>query len=235
MTQNDDKQNGPAQPDSETAGNQAAESAGARAANDDLIDTNGSQAETAAPEGGQAGGGAADAAPGPLEQAQAEIADLKDKLLRTMADAENLRRRTERDMADLRKYAVTDFARDIVGVADNLQRAIAAARTAEGESAPTGSEVAQLLEGVTLTEKELRHVLEKHNITAIDPLGEKLDPNLHQAMVQIDHPDAEAGTIVQVMQIGYRIHDRLLRAAMVAVAKGNGGGNAAGQQVDTEA
>jgi molecular chaperone GrpE len=88
---------------------------------------------------------------------------------------------------------------------------------------------------VTLTEKELRHVLEKHNITAIDPLGEKLDPNLHQAMVQIDHPDAEAGTIVQVMQIGYRIHDRLLRAAMVAVAKGNGGGNAAGQQVDTEA
>jgi molecular chaperone GrpE len=235
MTQNDDKQNDPAQPDNATAGNQAADNANARAANDDLIDTNGSQAEAAAPEGGQAGGGAADAAPGPLEQAQAEIADLKDKLLRTMADAENLRRRTERDMADLRKYAVTDFARDIVGVADNLQRAIAAARTAEGESAPAGSEVAQLLEGVTLTEKELRHVLEKHNITAIDPLGEKLDPNLHQAMVQIDHPDAEAGTIVQVMQIGYRIHDRLLRAAMVAVAKGNGGGNAAGQQVDTEA
>jgi hypothetical protein len=82
---------------------------------------------------------------------------------------------------------------------------------------------------------DLRHVLEKHNITAIEPLGEKLDPNLHQAMVQSDHPDAEAGTIVQVMQIGYRIHDRLLRAAMVAVAKGNGGGNAAGQQVDTEA
>jgi molecular chaperone GrpE len=232
MTQNDDKQNGPTQPDNATAGSGNADSAGVHAANDDLIDTAAGRVD--ASEGADSGG-EADAAPGPLEQAQAEIADLKDKLLRTMADAENLRRRTERDMADLRKYAVTDFARDILGVADNLQRAIAAARSAEGESAPADSEVAQLLEGVTLTEKELRHVLEKHNITPIDPLGEKLDPNLHQAMVQIDHPDAEAGTIVQVMQIGYRIHDRLLRAAMVAVAKGNGGGNAAGQQVDTEA
>ncbi len=171
-----------------------------------------------------------------LEAARAEIAEVKDKLLRAMAEMENLRRRGEREKADLRKFAVAEFARDILSIPDNLRRALdAVPATARQEN----TDLANLLDGVELTERELHSVLERHDIEVINPVGERLDPNLHQAMVQVDHPEAAAGTVVEVLQIGYRLHDRLLRAAMVAVAKGPGTGDAAapeaGQQVDTTA
>ena len=152
-----------------------------------------------------------------LETAYAEVADLKDKLLRAMAETENIRRRSEREKADSRKYAVTDFARDMLAVADNLQRALAAVTDDARDGDP---ELAQLLEGLELIRKELQGHFGKHGIKEIDPMGEKLDPNLHQAVVQLDDPEADQGIIIQVMQPGYVIHDRLLRAAMVGVAKG---------------
>ncbi len=155
--------------------------------------------------------------PSELELAYGEVADLKDKLLRAMAETENVRRRSERDKADSRKYAVADFARDMLAVSDNLQRALGAV---SGEARGDNPELAQLLEGVELTRKEMLGYFEKHGIREVDPMGEKLDPNLHQAVVQLDDPNAAHGTIVQVMQPGYVIHDRLLRAAMVGVAKG---------------
>jgi len=155
--------------------------------------------------------------PDELELAYGEVADLKDKLLRAMAETENLRRRSEREKTELRKYAVADFARDMLAVSDNLQRALASVSEEARNSSP---EMSQLLEGVELTQRELQGHFDKHGIKEISPLGEKLDPNLHQAVVQIDHPEAPHGTIVQVMQPGYMIQDRLLRAAMVGVAKG---------------
>ena len=172
----------------------------------------------------------------PLEQAELANTELKDKLLRAMAETENLRRRTDREMKDLRKYAITDFARDILSVADNLKRAITAAESinpgkTEGD---IEADTAQMLEGILLTEKQLISTLEKYGITEIDALGEKLDPNKHQAMVQIEEPEEVPGTIVQVMQAGYLIHDRLLRAAMVGVAK-HPDKDANEHQVDTEA
>jgi molecular chaperone GrpE len=165
--------------------------------------------------------------PDELELAYGEVADLKDKLLRAMAETENIRRRGEREKADTRKYAIADFARDMLAVSDNLQRALAAV----GDEARSGNaELAQLLEGIELTRKELQGHFDKHGIEEISPLGEKLDPNLHQAVVQLDDPDAAQGIVVQVMQPGYVIHGRLLRAAMVGVAKG-----APAQTADTAA
>ncbi|WP_339632881.1 nucleotide exchange factor GrpE [uncultured Sneathiella sp.] len=146
----------------------------------------------------------------------AEIAELKDKLLRAMADVENMRRRAEREKQDAHSYAVTKFARDILGVADNMRRAI--------ESIPDESranqDVKNVLPGIEMTESELLNTLEKHQIRKIDPKGEKFDPNLHQAMYEIEDPSVEPGTILQVTQSGYVIADRLLRPAMVGVAKG---------------
>ncbi len=155
--------------------------------------------------------------PDELEAVYAEVADLKDKLLRAMAETENIRRRSEREKAGSRKYAITDFARDMLAVADNLQRALAAVTDDARDGNP---ELAQLLEGVEITRKELKGHFGKHGIKEIDPLGEKLNPNLHQAVVQLDDPEATQGTIIQVMQPGYVIYDRLLRDAMVGVAKG---------------
>jgi len=195
---------------------------------------------TAAESAGEEAGEAAStllAAEAALAAAQAEAADLKDRLLRAVAETENLRRRTDRELADARKYAVTEFARDVLGVSDNLRRALEAVSP---EAREAHDEVTQLLEGVELTERELLSHMEKHGIRKIDPLGEKLDPNLHQAMIQIDDPDAAPGTIVQVMQVGYVIHDRLLRAAMVGVAKGGqkpapDNNDEPGQTIDTQA
>ena len=178
------------------------------------------------------------AEPNELETALSEVADLKDKLLRAMAETENIKRRGERDKADLRKYAVADFARDMLAVSDNLQRALSAVDDAAREG---NADLAQLLEGVDLTRRELQGHFEKHGIKEVNPLGEKLDPTLHQAVVQMDDPEAPQGTVVQVMQPGYVIHDRLLRAAMVGVAKGPGTPKPAddapngGHNVDTQA
>jgi molecular chaperone GrpE len=169
------------------------------------------------------------AAPGPEE----EIAALKDQLLRAMAEIENTRRRSQRELNDTRKYAVAEFARDLLALADNLERAMASAKASDDEAGDQSA----LVEGVELTERQFRQILEAHGIRRIEAEGQKLDPNLHQAMMQIDDAEAEPGTIVEVVQVGYTIHDRLLRPAMVAVAKAPDAAPTpdAGQHLDTEA
>ncbi|MCC3304083.1 nucleotide exchange factor GrpE [Sneathiella sp. HT1-7] len=151
-----------------------------------------------------------------IAEKDAEIADLKDKLLRAMADVENMRRRAEREKQDAHTYAVTKFARDILGVADNLRRAIESIP----DSARENPDVKNVLPGIEMTESELLNTLEKHQIRRIDPKGEKFDPNLHQAMYEIEDPSVPSGTILQVTQAGFVIADRLLRPAMVGVSKG---------------
>ncbi len=152
-----------------------------------------------------------------LEEKEKEIAGLKDQALRALAEVENNRRRSERELADMSKYAVTGFARDLVSVLENLQRALDSIPEALMAEQPA---VANLHKGVEMTLTELLGVFARQGITRIDPLGQKFDHNLHQAVAQIDTPDAEAGTVVQVLQAGYTIHDRLLRPAMVGVAAG---------------
>jgi molecular chaperone GrpE len=149
---------------------------------------------------------------------EAEKTDLKDKLLRTLADMENLRRRTEREVADARAYAVTNFARDMLNVADNVRRAIESVP----EDARAGAEGAfqGLIDGIDLTERDLLKTLERHGVKKLDPQGQKFDPNRHQAMFEVPNPDVPNGTVVQVVQSGYVIGDRVLRPALVGVAKG---------------
>ncbi|HEU6443198.1 MAG TPA: nucleotide exchange factor GrpE [Microvirga sp.] len=154
----------------------------------------------------------------PVAVLEAEKADLKDKLLRLMADMENLRRRSEREMADLRTYAVANFARDMLTVADNVRRAIESVpdeARASAEGAFKG-----LIEGIDLTERDLLKTLERHGVKKLDPQGQKFDPNVHQAMFEVPNPDVPSGTVVQVVQSGYVIGDRVLRPALVGVAKG---------------
>jgi len=154
----------------------------------------------------------------PVAVLEAEKADLKDKLLRLMADMENLRRRTEREMADARTYAVANFARDMLNVADNVRRAIESVP----DEARAGAEGAfkGLIEGIDLTERDLLKTLERHGVKKLDPQGQKFDPNVHQAMFEVPNPDVPTGTVVQVVQSGYVIGDRVLRPALVGVAKG---------------
>lgn len=154
----------------------------------------------------------------PVAAAQQEIASLKDKLLRTLADMENLRRRTEREVADARVYGISSFARDILGVADNFRRALDAVGPDLRKTADPA--VSALIEGVELTERELLKALEKNGIRKIEPQGEKFDPNLHQAMFEVPDPSVPAGCVVQVVQAGYLIGDRVLRPALVGVSKG---------------
>jgi molecular chaperone GrpE len=154
----------------------------------------------------------------PIEAVAREAADLKDKLLRTLAEMENLRRRTEREVAESRMYGVASFARDILAIADNMARALQMLRAELKEKADAG--VKALLDGVELTERELSKVLEKHGVRKFEPQPrEKFDPNLHQAMYEVPDPSLPAGTIAQVVQAGYMIGDRMLRPALVAVAK----------------
>lgn len=152
-----------------------------------------------------------------LEEKEAEIAALKDQALRALAETENTRRRGERELQDMSKYAVTGFARDLVNVLENLQRAVDNIPADLKETQPA---VANLAVGVEMTLKELLGIFNRQGIQRIDPMGQKFDHNFHQAVAQIDTPDAQAGTVVQVLQAGYVIHDRLLRPAMVGVAAG---------------
>jgi molecular chaperone GrpE len=147
-----------------------------------------------------------------------EAADYKDKLLRSLAEMENLRKRTERQVADTRDYGIASFARDILAVADNMERALGALDADLREKADTGTKA--LLDGVELTERELLKVLEKHGVKKFEPLGEKFDPNLHQAMFELPDASRPAGTVARVIQPGYMIGERILRPALVAVAKG---------------
>lgn len=146
----------------------------------------------------------------------AEIAVLNDKLLRILAEGENLRRRAQREREDTAKFAITNFARDILSVADNLQRALASLP----ETPPDGEDaINAFADGVKLTERELQSIFERHGIEKIDPQGQKFDHDRHEAMFEMPTADAPAGTVVQVFEVGYLLKDRLLRAAKVAVAK----------------
>jgi molecular chaperone GrpE len=175
------------------------------------------------------GGGAADPAPGAAAEPegqrsvhdviaalQAEVADFKDRWMRAQAETENVRKRYEREKAETAKYAITKFARDIVNVGDNFQRAIDAVPAGAAEREPA---LKSFLEGVTLTERELLNILERHGIKRLSPKDEPFNPHLHQAMMEVQRSDVAPGTIVQVFQAGYTIEDRVLRPAMVVVAK----------------
>lgn len=195
-------------PEAEREAETAEDSGGAPA---DLPEQGAAEAEAAEQPPAEA------AEPDPLAAAEAEIAELKDKLLRAMAEVENVRRRGAREREEASKYALTSFARELLSVADNLRRALASVPEEARDSDDT---LRSLLDGVELTERELLAVFERHDIRPIEALGEKFDHNWHQAVVQLERPDKPAGTVVEVIQAGYAIADRLLRPAMVAVAKG---------------
>jgi molecular chaperone GrpE len=164
---------------------------------------------------------------------EAQIAKLTDQLLRALAEAENIRRRSQREIEDARKYAVANFARDVLTVADNLRRAL----DAVPEDAAASEDLKALSEGVGLTERELLAMMERHGIRKVNPMGEKFDPNLHQAMFEADTPGADPGTVIEVAQAGFVIGERLLRPAMVGVAKKppKAAPADAGDEVDTTA
>ncbi len=163
--------------------------------------------ETAAPE-------TAAAQPDPI----AVAVELRDRLLRTLADMENLRKRTDREVADARTYGVSNFARDVLGAADNMHRAL---ETVPPElRASAEASVKAFIEGVELTERELIKALEKNGVRQFTPQGEKFDPNLHQAMFEVPDATVPAGSVVQVVQPGYMIGERVLRPALVGVSKG---------------
>ena len=163
---------------------------------------------------------------GDVEQLQAEIAQLKDQMLRIAADAENTKRRAERDANDARAYAIQKFARDLLGVSDNLTRALAHVPADHGDSA-----VKNFIVGVEMTEKELQGAFERNGLKKIDPAkGEKFDPHKHQAMLEQPAGEVAPGAVIQVLQPGYELLGRLVRPAMVVVAaktaaKPDGGGN----------
>jgi len=159
-----------------------------------------------------------------LAASQAEAAALKDQLLRALAETENVRRRAQRDREEAGKYAITAFARELVGVADNLRRAITAIPP---EALANDEALKNLAAGVELTERQLLTAFERFQLRKIEPLGEKFDSNLHQAMFELPAEGQPTGTVLQVLQPGYVLHDRLIRPAMVAVAKAEPGDSAA--------
>lgn len=180
----------------------------------------------------------------PVALLEGEVRSLKDQLLRAMAETENVRRRSQREREDSVKYAAASVVKDLLGVADNLQRAL---ESVPAELAAENEQMNNLRLGVEMTQKELLAAFERHNIRLIDPLGQKLDPHQHEAMFEIEDPEKPTGTVIQVIQPGYRLHDRLLRPARVGISKGgpktaaSGGGTAGsggaepGDTVDTQA
>lgn len=159
-----------------------------------------------------------EAAPDPVVVLEAEKAELKDKLLRTLAEMENLRRRTEKEVADSRAYGVTKFARDMLSVADNLRRALESLPAEQRASLEGG--VKAVVEGVELIEREFLKTLETHGVRKLEPLGQKFDPNMHQAMFEAPDPTQPKGHVVAVVQTGYAIGERVLRPALVGVSAG---------------
>jgi molecular chaperone GrpE len=155
---------------------------------------------------------------GSAEALAKELAEAKDRTLRTLAEMENLRKRTTREIADARAYGITAFARDVLDIADNLQRALDAVPAEAKANADPGLKA--LIEGVELTERSLLNTLEKNGVKKFDPSGERFDPNFQQAMYEVPDPSVPAGTVVQVVQAGYKIGERILRPALVGVSKG---------------
>ncbi|MES2253160.1 MAG: nucleotide exchange factor GrpE [Pseudomonadota bacterium] len=149
-----------------------------------------------------------------LEQ---QVADMKDQWLRAVAETENIRKRGQREKEDATRYAPSNLARDIVSVADNIRRALDAC--AKEDTTQLAANIQGLITGVELTVKEFDTILERHHIKRIQPLHEKFDPNHHQAMFEIESNEHPAGTVLNIMQDGYLLHDRLLRPAMVGVSK----------------
>ena len=147
-----------------------------------------------------------------------ENEELKDRALRLAAEMENLRRRTQRDVQDAKSYAISNFARDMLQVSDNLDRALAAIPAEAKESGDVGFKA--LIEGVELTGRAMLSAMERHGVKRLDPEGERFDPNFHQAMFEVPNPEVPANTVVQVVQTGFIIGDRVLRPAMVGVSKG---------------
>jgi len=154
-----------------------------------------------------------------IETLQAEIAALKERSLRALADAENTRKRAEREKEETRQFAIARFARDLLSVSDNLNRALAACSAEARDSADESLKA--VIDGIEATERELQSVLSQHGVKAIAAEGAKFDPNIHQAIAEVPAEGLPKGTVVTVVQGGYMIGERLLRAAMVTVAKGD--------------
>jgi len=191
----------------------------------DLPDDNAPAAEQPAAESA--------AEPTPREaELQAQLADVTEKLLRAMAETENVRRRLEQAAEDRGKYAVSGFAKDMLPVADNLRRALESIPADAKESDPLA---VKLIEGVELTERSLLSALERHGVKKVDSLGQLLNPHLHQAMMEVEDPNHTAGTIIVEMQAGYTLNGRLIREAMVGVAKGGPKPGQGESGVDTQA
>ncbi|MDG4718550.1 MULTISPECIES: nucleotide exchange factor GrpE [Thalassospira] len=172
----------------------------------------------------------------PVAALEAEVAELKDRLLRQAAEVENTRRRAKKDVEDAGNYAITKFARDLLDVGDNLRRALDAA----GDTSNADPAMKTLFDGVEMTEKALLKAMEQNGIEKLEPLGEKLDPNMHQAVFEMPNPAYPDGHVAQVMQAGYVLKGRLLRPAMVGVTKNPAGDPPAkeegpGSNVDTSA
>lgn len=155
---------------------------------------------------------------GSVEALTKEAADARDRMLRTLAEMENLRKRTAREVADARMYGITGFARDVLDIADNLQRALDAVPAETRENADAG--LKSLIEGVELTERSLINTLDKNGVKKFDPMGQKFDPNFQQAMYEVPDASVPSGTVVQVVQAGFMIGERVLRPALVGVSKG---------------
>ncbi|SRR5579883_937835 len=153
--------------------------------------------------------------PSPLE---VECADLKDRLLRAMAEIENTRRRAAKDVMDARHYAIAAFARDALTAADNIQRALAC--LGDGEKEKLSTPLKAFVEGIELTERDFLTTLERHGVKKLDPQGQKFDPHFHQAMFEVEDTSVPAGTVAQVIQVGFVIGERVLRPALVGVSKG---------------
>jgi len=213
--------------DGEQAGAAAPAGAPAAEAGTPAAEAGPPEAAAAAPEA------LADAGEAPDRAAalEAEVAALKDQLLRALAETENLRRRAERERAEVAKYAMAGFARDLLSTVDNLRRAL---ESAPADADPDADALKNLLDGIGLTERELLQAMAKHGVSKIEPMDVPFDHNFHQAMFEVPGTGKPAGTVVQLMQPGYLLHDRLLRPAMVGLAKAEDT-DADHQPVDTTA
>ena len=189
------------------------------AKNEDTLPDSEAPEETAAEEGKETETGAEGTGEEAVEELTPEqqVEELNDKLLRALAEAENVRRRAERDKSDAAKYAITNFAREVLGVADNMKRAMA---SVDSEARKKDPALEQLMVGLEMTEREMLSTFERFGIKPIEAMGEKFDHNLHEAMFELDDTSKPAGTVMQVVEAGYVLNDRLLRPAKVGVSKG---------------
>lgn len=211
------------QPDSETDAAAAAAEADAQAAMDAELreEMEADRAAEAAEDAAMDHDGDADpatAALSPLEALEVENTDLKDRLIRAVAEMENLRKRTEKEKTDVRKFAISKFAEDLLSVSDTMERAVSAVPTEARES----DQIKSVVEGIELTQRSLMNIMERHGVQRIEAAGQKFDPNQHQAVMETEDQAVAKGMVIEVAANGYLIGDRVLRPAMVVVSKGPG-------------